>query len=262
MELPILLWDEETQDFTRTAYMKPYSRKVTPYCKPRPCSKTFPASWNVTEARPAFYFSTNGTVYLTNSTLPPYDPDSLSPTEVAAIIAMDLLDKEQREEVDTMFHLGQAREAIQDTIVVGVLNTMETYLPPIVNPARDSVPADLLSGIETFLSQNPVTAIISRLPKILQAVVAIGSTALLIYGGGHLIFLTAFFFFKLQLGCKKSFFTHCAPTMQIQNLTHDNISQGSAIDQLQERVAAMEVENRALRARIVSIENDHNNNQP
>ena len=161
-----------------------------------------------------------------------------------------------------MFHLGQAREAIQDTIVVGVLNTMDTYLPPIVNPARDSVPADLLSGIETFLSQNPVTAIISRLPKILQAVVAIGSTALLIYGGGHLIFLTAFFFFKLQLGCKKSFFTHCAPTMQIQNLTHDNISQGSAIDQLQERVAAMEVENRALRARIISIENDHNNNQP
>jgi len=50
--------------------------------------------------------------------------------------------------------------------------------------------------------------------------------------------------------------------MQIQNLTHDNISQSSAIDQLQERVAAMEVENRALRARIISIENDHNNNQP
>ena len=242
--------------------MKPYSRKVSPFCKARICSKTFPASWNVTEAGPAFYFSTNGSVYLTNSSLPPYDPDSLSPTEVAAIIALDLLDKAQREEVDTMFHLGQAREAIQDTIVVGVLNTMDTYLPPIVNPARDSVPADLLGGIETFLSQNPVTALISRLPRILQTIIAIGSTVLLIYAGGHLVFLIYFFFSKLELGCKKSYFTHFAPTMQLQSLTQDNISQNSAIDQLQQRVAAMEAENRELRTRITSIENDNNNNQP
>ena len=262
MELPIYIWNEESQDFTKKAYMQPYSRKVSPFCNARICSKSFPASWNVTETEPAFYYSTNGSVYLTNSSLPPYDPDSLSPTEVTAVIALDLLDKTQREEIDTIFHLGQAREAIQNTIAIGVVNTMDTYLPPVVNPAKDSVPADLLGGIETFLSQNPVTALISRLPRILQTIIAIGSTVLLIYAGGHLVFLIYFFFSKLELGCKKSYFTHFAPTMQLQSLTQDNISQNSAIDQLQQRVAAMEEQNRALRTRVATIENDNNNNQP
>ena len=50
--------------------------------------------------------------------------------------------------------------------------------------------------------------------------------------------------------------------MQLQSLTQDNISQNSAIDQLQQRVAAMEEENKALRTRVTTIENDNNNNQP
>ena len=109
--------------------MQPYSRKVSPFCNARICSESFPATWNVTEKEPAFYYSTNGSVYLTNSSLPPYDPDSLSPTEVTAVIALDLLDKTQREEVETTFHLGSAREAIQNAITVGVINTIQLFSP-------------------------------------------------------------------------------------------------------------------------------------
>ena len=116
----------------------PYSRKVSPFCNARICSQSFPATWNVTEKEPAFYYSTNGSVYLTNSSLPPYDPDSLSPTQVTAVIALDILDKTQREEIETTFQLGQAREAIQNTITLGVVNTMSSYLPPVVNVAKET----------------------------------------------------------------------------------------------------------------------------
>ena len=123
--------------------------------------------------------------------------------------------------------------------------------------AKEAVPADLLGGVETFLSQNPVTALIARLPRYLQTGVAIFSTVLLIYAGGHLVFLISFFIRKLELGCKTSFFTHCAPTLQLQTLTQDNVSQNSAIKQLQQRVAAMEEDNTALRARITTLESEN-----
>ena len=134
---------------------------------------------------------------------------------------------------------------------------MASYLPPVVNMAKDAVPADLLGGVETFLSQNPVTALIARLPRFLQTGIAIVSTFLLIYAAGHLVFIIGFFLRKLDLGAKTSFFTHCAPTLQLQTLTQDNVSQNSAIRQLQERVAAMEENNTALRARVTTLESGH-----
>ena len=241
--------------------MEPYSRKVSPYCNARVCSEYFPATWNVSSDKElSFYYSNNGTVFLTNSSPPAYDPDNLSPTQVTAVIALDILDKQQREEIATTFQMGQAREAISNTITLGVVNTMSAYLPPIVNAAKETVPANILGNMETFLSQNPITALVARLPRFLQTGVAILSTALLVYTGGHLAFLLVFFIRKLKLGCKKSFFTHFAPTVQIQHLTQDNIAQNSAIEQLQQRISATERENNALRERLNRLENDMNNN--
>ena len=67
------------------------------------------------------------------------------------------------------------------------------------------------------------------------------------------------------MGCKKSFFTHFAPTVQIQRLTQDNITTNSVISNLQKRIHDAEEDNRALNQRLEHLENaiaSDNNNTP
>ena len=255
-ELPIYIYDTNTKAFTKKAYMEPFSRRLSSYCNARVCSSRFPATWNVTsDKEPLFYSSTNGTVFLTHSPPPPYDPENLQPTKVTEVMALDILDEEQREEITNTFQVGQAREAISSTLAVGVLHTMSQYIPPMINGAKEAVPSDILANMETFLSQNPFTALIARLPRFMQTGVAIITILLLVWTGGHLGFLIVFFIRKLKMGCKKSFFTHFAPTIQLQRLTRDNITTNSVIADLQQRVFDTEQRNQDLNERLERLEN-------
>ena len=254
-ELPIYIFDTDTKAFTKQAYMEPFSRRLSNYCNARVCSSRFPATWNVSSDKELlFYSSTNGTVFLTQSPPPPYDPENLQPTKITEVMALDILDKEQREEITNTFQVGQARAAISSTLTVGVLHTMSQYIPPMINGAKEVVPSNILANMETFLSQSPFAALIARLPRFMQTGVAIITIILLVWTAGHLGFLIVYFIKKLKMGCRKSFYTHFAPTLQLQRLTQDNITQNSVISDLQQRVFETEQVNSDLKDRLERLE--------
>ena len=64
---------------------------------------------------------------------------------------------------------------------------------------------------------------------------------LLIWASGHLFFLVIYFFRKLKHGCRNSFRTAFAPTLQLQKLTEGRIIQNSVISDLQQKICENEL---------------------
>ena len=96
-ELPIFIWDPDTEAFTKEAYMEPFTRRLSNFCNSRLCTPRFAATWNVSsDTDLLFYSSTNGTVALTRSAPPPYDPEDLQPTKVTEVVALDVFNKQQK----------------------------------------------------------------------------------------------------------------------------------------------------------------------
>ena len=217
--------------------MEPFTRRLSLYCNSRICSSRFPATWKVSSDTDLLYYSsTNGTVFPTSSVPPLYDPENLQPTKLTEVVALDMYDKEQRQEVTDAIQVGQARAAITSTLTVGVLHTMNQYIPLVINGAKTIVPANILAATKTFLSQSPLTGLLTRLPRFMQTGVAVITIVLLVWATGHLCFLFVYFIKKLKNGCRNSFRTTFAPTLQLQKLTQDKITQNSVITSLQEKV--------------------------
>ena len=110
----------------------------------------------------------------------------------------------------------------------------------MINGAKNIVLSNILAATETFLSQSPFAGIIARLPRFMQTGVAIITIVLLVWTGGHLSFLVVYFIKKLKNGCRNSFRTHFAPTLQLQRLTEDKIIQNSVISSLQQKLSETE----------------------
>ena len=114
------------------------------------------------------------------------------------------------------------------------------------------VPANILAAAETFLSQSPLTGILTRLPRFIQTGIAIVTIILLIWATAHLCFLVAYFCKKIKHGFRNSFRTTFAPTLQLQKLTEARIIQNSVITSLQQKICENELAHSEFKENVIN----------
>ena len=175
-EMPIFIQDPKDGSYSKEAYMEPFTRRLSHFCNFRFCNERFPAMYNISNATDQmFYLNTNGSLVLTDSAPPLFDPEDWQEIQITQVVALDVYNKEQRDQITDIIQNGQARNAVSNTFTIGILHTMKQYLPQVINGAKSIIPPSILSAAETFFSQSPLAGILSRLPRYIQTGITVSS---------------------------------------------------------------------------------------
>ena len=215
-QLPIYTQDKHSGDFVVEKFLSPFTRRITPFCSPRPCSKELPFYRNVSsKTKRAYFTNTDGVPHLVHTAPPPLSPAGIGSEFLQPNMAPTPYSKEQQEEIETRLNQGEAREAVLETFSYGIVASLNDWLSPIIPAVKQKIPPAFMNALESFCSVGPLPGILGQLPFYIQTTLGIFSLAILAYGGFHILFLIFTFTRKASISVTDACHSTITPTYGI-----------------------------------------------
>ena len=215
-QLPIYTQDKSSGQFVVEKYLSPFTRRITTFCSPRPCTEELPFFHNVSSnTELAYYKTTNGIPTLVHTAPPPLNPKGIDSDILLPNSAPTVYNERQQRDIDERLNQGEAREAVTETFAYGIVATLNNWLAPVIPAVKQKIPSAFMNALESFSSVGPLPGILGQLPFYVQTTLGIISLVIFAYGMSHVLFLIYTFTKKATVSLRDACHTTVTPTYGI-----------------------------------------------